>query len=285
MTDERWAPAHTRHTTGRSKKTIATVVGAVLLSACSVTFGRATASPSSAPSAAAVTASVPDDPTTSSSNATSADDAIIQVVKEVEPAVVNVTATSTVTDPFFGGSPQQATGSGFIVSSNGVIFTNDHVVEGASKVEVTLPDGRSFDATVTDTDPSRDFAVLKIDASGLPTVTLGHSSALQLGQSVVAIGYALGLDGGPTVTSGIISSLERTVQAQDPNASGGVRTYRNILQTSAAINPGNSGGPLLDLNGDVIGISTAGVSSADNIGFAIAIDAARSFIDSAVAGS
>ena len=263
------------------RTTIAIVAGAVLLSACSITFGRATASPSSAASPAAVTASVPDDSTSSSA----ADDTIIQVVKEVEPAVVNVTATSTVTNPFFGDSSQQATGSGFIVSANGVIFTNDHVIEGASKVEVTLPDGRSFDATVTDTDPSRDFAVLKIDASDLPTVALGHSSELQLGQSVVAIGYALGLDGGPTVTSGIISSLERTVQAQDPNTSGGVRTYRNILQTSAAINPGNSGGPLVDLNGDVIGISSAGVSSADNIGFAISIDAARSFIESAVTGS
>ena len=263
------------------RTTIAIVAGAVLLSACSVTFGRATASPSAAASPAAVTASVPDDSTSSGA----ADDSIIQVVKEVEPAVVNVTATSTVTNPFFGDSSQQATGSGFIVSANGVIFTNDHVIEGASKVEVTLPDGRSFDATVTDTDPSRDFAVLKIDASDLPTVALGHSSELQLGQSVVAIGYALGLDGGPTVTSGIISSLERTVQAQDPNTSGGVRTYRNILQTSAAINPGNSGGPLVDLNGDVIGISSAGVSSADNIGFAISIDAARSFIESAVTGS
>jgi serine protease Do len=282
MTDERWTaiPAPRR----RSRRTtIATVVGAIVLSACSVTFGRATATPSSASSPDAVTASIPDAST--SSSATTADDAIIRVVKEVEPAVVNVTATSTVTDPFGNSGQQEATGSGFIVSTNGVIFTNDHVVEGASKVEVTLPDGRSFDATVTDTDPSRDFAVLKIDATDLPTVTLGRSSALQLGQSVVAIGYALGLEGGPTVTSGIISSLERTVQAQDPNTSGGVRTYRNILQTSAAINPGNSGGPLVDLNGDVIGISTAGVSSADNIGFAISIDAARSFIDSAVAGS
>ena len=116
-------------------------------------------------------------------------------------------------------------------------------------------------------------------------MTLGNSSELQLGQSVVAIGYALGLDGGPSVTSGIISSLERTVQAQDPNVSGGVRTYDNVLQTSAAINPGNSGGPLVDLQGQVVGISTAGVSSADNIGFAISIDAAKSFIASAVARS
>jgi S1-C subfamily serine protease len=255
-------------------------IAAVLLSACSFTIGRDTSSTSTT-TPAAVSAATDN---TGSSNATSADP-VVAVVKTVEPAVVSVTATSAVSAPFGGSSTQEATGSGFIVSADGVIFTNDHVIEGASKVEVTLPDGRSFEATVTDTDAAHDFAVLKVDANNLPTVTLGNSADLQLGQSVVAIGYALGLDGGPSVTSGIISSLERTVQAQDANVSGGVRTYENLLQTSAAINPGNSGGPLVDLEGRVVGISTAGVSSADNIGFAISIDAARSFITSAVAGS
>lgn len=262
---------------------VATVaVAAVLLSACSFTLGRSSGSSTSTTSPAAVSVTSQN---AGSGNASSADP-VVQVVKAVEPAVVSVTATSAVSNPFFGGSStQEATGSGFIVSSDGVIFTNDHVIEGASKITVTLPDGRSFEATVTNTDAAHDFAVLKVDATNLPTVTLGNSSKLQLGQSVVAIGYALGLDGGPSVTSGIISSLERTVQAQDPNVAGGVRTYENILQTSAAINPGNSGGPLVDLQGRVVGISTAGVSSADNIEFAISIDAAKTFIASAVAGS
>ena len=267
----------------RKRSAVGVVVAAVLLSACSFTIGRDTATPTSTSTTTPVAVSVTGEGE-SSADATSGD-AVVQVVKDVEPAVVNVTATSAVTDPFGGSSTQQATGSGFIVSSDGVIFTNDHVIEGASKVEVTLTDGRTLEATVTDTDATHDFAVLKVDATDLPTVTLGNSSDLQLGQSVVAIGYALGLEGGPSVTSGIISSLERTVQAQDPNVAGGVRTYENVLQTSAAINPGNSGGPLVDLEGRVVGISTAGVSSADNIGFAISIDAARSFIASAVAGS
>jgi serine protease Do len=208
-------------------------------------------------------------------------DRVVQVVDFVEPAVVSITATTTVSNPFLGDTTQQGEGSGFIVSADGWIFTNDHVIENASKIRVTLPDGRSFDASVADTDPEHDFAVLHVDATGLPTVKLGRSSTLDLGQSVVAIGYALGLSGGPTVTSGIISSLERTVQAQDP-AGNGTRTYRNVLQTSAAINPGNSGGPLVDLNGNVIGVNSAGVSSADNIGFAIGIDAALPFINSAI---
>jgi S1-C subfamily serine protease len=255
-------------------------VAAIVLSACSFTLGR-----DSRPASIASPAAVSVTGETGGSTGSTADP-VVRVVKAVEPAVVSITATSPVSNPFFGGSStQEATGSGFIVSSDGVVFTNDHVVEGASTIRVTLPDGRSFEATVSTTDATHDFAILKIDATGLPTVALGNSSELQLGQSVVAIGYALGLDGGPSVTSGIISSLERTVQAQDANVAGGVRTYENVLQTSAAINPGNSGGPLVDLGGRVVGIDTAGVGSADNIGFAISIDAAKSFIATAVAGS
>ena len=134
-------------------------------------------------------------------------------------------------------------------------------------------------------DSPHDLAVLKIDATGLPTVSLGDSSGLQLGEPAVAIGYALALPGGPTVTTGIISSLARTIQAQDPAAAGGGRTYQDALQTSAAINPGNSGGPLLDPNGNVIGINTAGTSSAQNISFAIAINAAKPLIERAIGHS
>jgi S1-C subfamily serine protease len=222
-------------------------------------------------------------PVSTPSGSASPDDRVVQVVDFVEPAVVSITATIDVTNPFSGNTTEQGEGSGFIVSASGWIFTNDHVIENASRIRVTLADGRTFDATVADTDAPHDFAVLHVDATGLPTVNLGRSSALELGQSVVAIGYALGLSGGPTVTSGIISSLERTVQAQDPGGAG-TRTYRNVLQTSAAINPGNSGGPLVDLNGRVIGVNSASVTSADNIGFAIGIDAALPFIRSAIQG-
>ncbi len=250
-----------------------TILAAMLISACSLSYGGTNTQAS--PDANTLSTGSPSIAQTSGSR-------IVQVVKAVEPSVVSVTSTTTVDSPFFGSQTQQGEGTGFIVAGDGVIFTNDHVVEGASDVKVTLIDGRSFAATVLKTDTVHDFAVLKIDASGLPTVTLGTSSELQLGASVVAIGYALGLSGGPTVTSGIISSLERTVQAQDPSSASTTRTYRNVLQTSAAINPGNSGGPLVDLQGRVVGINTASVSSADNIGFAIGIDAARPFIQSAI---
>jgi S1-C subfamily serine protease len=248
----------------------------LLLAACSASIGSGHAQQT--------TNAVPvSTPSGSAASDTQNGDRVVQVVNFVEPAVVSVTATTTVSNPFLGDTTQQGEGSGFIVSAAGWIFTNDHVIENASKIRVTLADGRAFDASVADTDAEHDFAVLHIDAKGLPTVKLGRSSTLELGQSVVAIGYALGLSGGPTVTSGIISSLERTVQAQDPGGNG-TRTYRDVLQTSAAINPGNSGGPLVDLDGSVIGVNTASVTSADNIGFAIGIDAALPFIRSAIEG-
>jgi S1-C subfamily serine protease len=137
------------------------------------------------------------------------------------------------------------------------------------------------------------LAVLDIDAEGLPTVPLGSSQDLRLGQRVVALGYALGLEGGPTVTTGIVSSLDRTIEAQDPNCQacevqntpGGpvpVRTYPSVIQTDAAINPGNSGGPLVDMQGRVVGINSAGNGNAENIGFAIKIDFVRDTIGSSI---
>ncbi len=127
----------------------------------------------------------------------------------------------------------------------------------------------------------RDLAVLKIDATGLPTVPLGNSGDLRLGQQVIALGYALALEGGPSVTTGIVSSLDRTIQAQDPNCEAcpdGVRTYSEVIQTDAAINHGNSGGPLVDMQGNVVGINSAGNDQAENIGFAIMIDSAKEVI-------
>jgi serine protease Do len=212
-------------------------------------------------------------------------DPVVAAIDEVAPAVVTITSRSTPQQSPFGiTSSGEATGTGFVVRTDGVIVTNQHVIEGAQSVTVTLPapDGRTLDATVVATDQQHDLAVLRVDASGLPTVTLGDSNDLQLGQQVIALGYALGLKGGPTVTSGIVSSLDRTIDVQDPNAASGTRTYADVLQTDAAINPGNSGGPLIDLDGNVIGIDSAGSSSAENIGFAIAIDAAKPLIQQAL---
>jgi serine protease Do len=129
-------------------------------------------------------------------------------------------------------------------------------------------------------DSEHDLAVLKIGGADLPTVAMGNSDKLLLGEQVIALGYALALPGGPTVTEGIISSRARTVQVEDPN--GPTRTYQDALQTDAAINPGNSGGPLVDLAGNVIGINTAGAGQAQNIGFAIAINAAKPIIQEAI---
>ncbi len=213
-------------------------------------------------------------------------DPVVQVVRRVEPAVVNV--TTNLFQPGFG-QPGRGVGSGFVVRSDGIVVTNYHVVEGATQITVITPppDSKRYPARVIGGDPSADLAVLKIEATGLPTVPLGNSSALQLGQRVVALGYALALKGGPTVTSGIVSALDRTISAQDPNCrtgcQNGTRTYTGVIQTDAAINPGNSGGPLVNLAGQVVGINTAGDQGAQNIGFAIAIDTAEPIIARAIA--
>jgi serine protease Do len=217
-----------------------------------------------------------------------ADNPIVAVIKRVAPAVVNVTSRTVAPDAFGGEQIGNGVGTGFIIRSDGIIVTNFHVVEGSVSIKVTLPkpDGRIFSARVIGGDSDHDLAVLKISGTSLPTVPLGGSATLQLGEPVIAVGYALALPGGPTVTSGIISALQRTVQVQDPNGPNNqpiTRTYSDVLQTDAAINPGNSGGPLLDLAGNVVGINTAGSTSAENIGFSIAIDAAKPIIDSAIA--
>ena len=203
-------------------------------------------------------------------------DAVVAVVRTVLPAVVNVTAE---TGEAVGGSERRGVGTGFIVRADGIVVTNYHVVERAQRITVTTSgeDPTRYDARVIGGDPQADLAVLQIEASGLPTVTLGTSESLELGQQVVAIGYALALEGGPTVTTGVVSARDRTITVADANCGeceDGRRTYTDVVQTDAAINPGNSGGPLVDLSGRVIGINTAGSTSAENIGFAIAIDAA-----------
>ncbi len=213
-------------------------------------------------------------------------DPVVALVERVRPAVVNVTTDSF--DPTGFGGDGRGVGTGFVVRADGVIVTNYHVVEGAQRITVITPepDAERYDARVIGGDPAADLAVLKVEAQDLPTIPLGSSASLKLGEPVVAIGYALALEGGPTVTRGIVSALGRSIRANDPNCDvevceNGVRTYSDVIQTDAAINPGNSGGPLLNLAGQVVGINSAGAGGAENIGFAIAIDVAKPTIEQA----
>ena len=216
---------------------------------------------------------------------------VAAVVERVLPAVVNVTTDVYQED----GSSGQGVGTGFIVRADGVIVTNCHVVEGGSRLTVFLSDKdrTEYEARLIGADCLNDLAVLDIEEQGLPTVPLGDSEGLRLGQRVVALGYALGLEGGPTVTTGIVSSLDRTLEVPDPNCQAcpaqqtpqgefPIRTYPSVIQTDAAINPGNSGGPLVDMAGTVVGINSAGTKSAENIGFAIKIAFVKDTIGSSI---
>lgn len=185
---------------------------------------------------------------------------IIDVAERVSPAVVRISTTQVVSDLFFSYETS-GLGSGYLISSDGEIVTNNHVVSDAKKITVTLSDGSEYDATIIGTDPSSDIALIKIDGKDLPYLSFGDSSTLKVGQSVIAIGNPYGLD--HTVTTGVISALERSLTFDDGT------TLVGVIQTDAAINPGNSGGPLLTLTGDVIGMNTAIQQSAQGIGFAI----------------
>jgi putative serine protease PepD len=194
------------------------------------------------------------------------------VYRKAGPGVVEITTTTSSSSsgnspfPFGGSGGSQAQGSGFVYDSNGHIVTNDHVVQGATKVSVTFADGSKYSATVVGTDPSTDLAVLKVDApsSKLHPLTLGDSSNLQVGDGVVAIGSPFGLD--ETVTSGIVSALGRDISALNNY------TISGAIQTDAAINHGNSGGPLLNMAGEVVGVTSQIESDGggnEGVGFAV----------------
>lgn len=231
--------------------------------------------------------------------------AVIDAVKKSTPAVVSIIISEQVPiveqcpyNPFgdlspefqqlFGNTPDMTEpcnsgqtqlqevggGSGFIISSNGLILTNKHVVSDTNaSYTVITNDGTKYDATVLARDPAQDLAVVKINATGLPTISLGDSDGLELGQTAIAIGNALGQYSN-TVSVGVVSGLERTVTASDEQ-SGQEETIQGVIQTDAAINPGNSGGPLLNLQGQVIGIDTAIAEEAQSVGFAIPINRAK----------
>ena len=212
---------------------------------------------------------------------TTSQEPIVDVVAATTPSVVTVTSEIQTMTPF-GTQQGRAIGTGFVVRSDGYILTNHHVVANASSVSVTLPNGDVHPATIVAQDEEHDLAVLKIDADRLPALTLGDSNDVQIGETVVAIGFALDLSGGPTVTSGIVSSLDRSVNVQDTT---GPRSYRDLVQTDAALNHGNSGGPLVTLDGRVIGVNVAGGDGVENIGFAIPIDVARPLLAQSVGTS
>jgi len=205
---------------------------------------------------------------------------VVEVVERVSPSVVNIAAEALVreVDPFFGGlfgyrtRRAQSLGSGLIVDPAGIVVTNAHVIEGASRILVVLRDGRELEADVLGADRDADLAVLKVAQRGLPATPLGRSADLLMGETVVAIGNPFGLS--HTVTTGVLSARGRTV----PSESGAAR-FTDFLQTDASINPGNSGGPLVNLEGQVIGINTAIISGASGIGFAIPADRAQRAVD------
>ena len=212
--------------------------------------------------------------TTSSDSGSLAD--VISTAMDSIVSVRTVSQASSFGGPF--GGEVQGMGSGVVIRADGIILTNAHVIEGATQVQVTLADSdESFQATVLGSDAEHDLAILKVDAGNLTPITIGSSTQLDLGDSVVALGYPLGL--GPTATEGIVSGLDRTVQVGDGPFDA--KELTGLLQTDAAINPGNSGGALLDANGHLIGINTAAASaaSAENIGFAVAIDEALPVIE------
>jgi S1-C subfamily serine protease len=202
--------------------------------------------------------------------------ATIDVAAAVSPAVVRITTSANV-DTSNGIIPETGVGSGVIYDSSGWILTNRHVVEGSQTMKVELNDGRVLDGKVYGIDTLTDLAIVKIEATDLPTASLGDSTALKVGQLVIAIGSPLGTYSN-SVTSGIVSAKGRSITAN------GNENLNNLIQTDAAINPGNSGGPLLDAGGHVVGINTAIAADSNGIGFAIPINIARPIMQQAVAG-
>ena len=204
--------------------------------------------------------------------------ATINVAAKASPAVVRITVTGSQDAGNLGVIPETGVGSGVIYDSAGWILTNRHVVQGGETFDVELLDGRVFSGRVYGIDTLTDLAIVKIDATDLPTADIGESDALEVGQLVVAIGSPLGTYSN-SVTSGIVSAKGRTITTD-----GSTRPLTNLIQTDAAINPGNSGGPLLDANAQVVGINTAIATNSNGIGFAIPIDVAKPIMEQAVAG-
>lgn len=203
--------------------------------------------------------------------------AVTDATKKVAPAVVSIVASRDVEDFFGRVIEQKSGGTGFVITNDGLILSNKHVVaDEKADYTVFTADGKEYKAKVLSRDPVNDLAILKIEATGLPVVELGNSQDLQIGQWVIAIGNALG-EFQNTVTVGVVSAKERKIVANGGSTS---ESLEDLIQTDAAINPGNSGGPLVNLKGQVVAINTAVAGGAQNIGFAIPINVAKTAIDS-----
>lgn len=204
------------------------------------------------------------------------EDTLISAIEKVTKNVVNIASVRMVTDELLRIFPIEGVGSGILIDNQGHILTNYHVVDHARRLKVTIYDGKTFNAKVIGTDKLTDLAVLEIEnhdnnaIDSIPSAELGDSDNLKVGQLVIAVGNPFGLTGGPTVTTGIISSLNRNIEFEDG--------ILELVQTDAAINPGNSGGPLVNTNGEIIAINTAKIPYAHGIGFAVPVNTAKTIL-------
>ena len=195
------------------------------------------------------------------------EDQVTQAVEKLSESIVSV-SSMRLERRFFGLVPLEGQGSGIILDQKGLVVTNNHVIDGAGQVHVSLKDGRTFTGEVVGSDEATDVAVIRVDANDLPAAELGDSEALRVGQFVLAIGNALALPGGPTVSMGVLSAKGRPLPGTD-------FIFEGLLQTDAAVNPGNSGGPLADLDGRIIGMTTMMIQYAQGMGFAIPINTVK----------
>ena len=216
------------------------------------------------------------------------EDTLISAIEKVTKNVVNIASVRMVTDELLRIFPIEGVGSGILIDNQGHILTNYHVVDHARRLKVTIYDGKTFNAKVIGTDKLTDLAVLKIEFDSnspnninnnnsnintldtIPSAEWGDSDSLRVGQIAIAVGNPFGLTGGPTVTTGIISSLNRNIEFEDG--------ILELVQTDAAINPGNSGGPLVNTNGEIIAINTAKIPYAHGIGFAVPVNTAKTIL-------
>ena len=202
-----------------------------------------------------------------------------ELVRLISPAVVHISTRQFAVDALGRPVPEGGAGTGFLIDAAGHVVTNNHVVADSERILVTSLDGRTVETVLVGRDPQTDIAVIRINTRNATVTELGSSSDLQVGEQVVAIGHALDLPGGPTVTVGVVSALDRILT----NVDGAGQTFSELIQTDASINPGSSGGPLMNMAGKVVGMNTAGIPGSQNVGFAISIDSAKPLINELIA--